>query len=98
MPDGNPNYQHVAALLALDIDIAWDIAEAHRDDAGTLYGQLKMLKECRDVAVSGDPDDIEQTRRRFRATHMIFNLPVSPSKEEGQDAAAQGEPYTPRQR
>lgn len=77
MSEGNPNHQHVAALLALDIDIAWDVVQACKDDAEALYGQLRILKRKRDQAISGDPEDVEATRRRYDTTCMLFSLPFS---------------------
>lgn len=75
----NPSEEHqqVAALLALYIDLAWDVVEGmvkDPDDApkevSKLYKQMRLLKRQRDDIIN----DPKKRQSSFRSSSMLFNL------------------------
>lgn len=65
-------YQQVAALTCLDIDLLADIAEDKSMTADQLRDQIVHLKELKDKLISDKAD----RESRYSAACMIFSLTV----------------------
>lgn len=63
-------YQQVAALVCLDIDLLAKIAENEDLDAEFLRGSIRLLKEKKDALIN----DPEVREMRFGSTQLLFNL------------------------
>jgi hypothetical protein len=72
-------YQQVAGLLALDIDMAWKMAQGDPEDTKMLFWIIKDLKEKRDKAISNP----EVRQKRYQASSLVFFVACK-SPEEGE--------------
>jgi len=71
-------FQQVAALLASDIDLAWDMAQEEPENTKFLFWIIKNLKEKRDIAIS----DAQARQKRFEACCLLFSLPLAKEEED----------------
>lgn len=67
-------YQEVAALLAMDIDILARIVDSDSHDADTLRQYIMQLKQQKDQIIT----DEKYRKMRYDATSAIMNLPRAP--------------------
>lgn len=65
-------HQMVAAILAMDIDLSYDVMK-EKPELDQMIHEIKRLKENRDLAIN----DKESRERRYWAMCTVFNLPVT---------------------
>lgn len=63
-------YQQVAALLAMDIDILATVAEDNSHDANFLQAMIFRLKKNKDLLITDD----KHREMRYNATAKVFNV------------------------
>lgn len=72
-------YQQVAALLSMDLDLLYEIAhEATNPDAKKLIGHIELLHSNKEKMIS----DKEVRQRRYYAAAMLFRLPPGSIKSD----------------
>ncbi len=64
-------YQQVAAILAMDINVLAGAAEFKKDDPEFLLGLINRLKEDKDKLIN----DPEAREMRYNSMCQIFSIP-----------------------